>query len=195
MDKLIDIQLPTYWTLWSHTIDNKDWSIESHSKITIIDTVSKFWRLFNNFHKLNYRSYNFYLMKENITPIWEDLKGNVHSTVKPLSLTTYLATLLIPPKDYTPRRMLIPFAGVGSEIIGAMLSGWECIIGIEKEDKYIQIAKKRVDFWKNKKRLYNVQKDIKSVVNKCKKLAISNTTNIENYIRGAKELSGLESVK
>jgi len=75
MDKLIDIQLPTYWTLWSHTIDNKDWSIESHSKITIIDTVSKFWRLFNNFHKLNYRSYNFYLMKENITPIWEDLKN------------------------------------------------------------------------------------------------------------------------
>lgn len=113
-------------------------------------------------------------------PLWEDLKGNIHPTVKPLALVKYLSDLLLPPKEYAPRRILIPFAGVGSEIIGAILSGWEEIIGVEKEDKYIQITNKRISFWKSKKCMYNAQKNIKTVVNKCKRAV--NLLGIENYI-------------
>lgn len=52
-------------------------------------------------------------------------QGNIHSTVKPISLNVWLATLLLPPKEYAPRRILIPFCGTMSEGIGALLAGWE----------------------------------------------------------------------
>ena len=73
--------------------------------------------------------------------------ANIHPTLKPISLIKHLATLLLPPSEYTPRRILIPFAGTGSEMIGAFQAGWECIIGIEKEAEYIEIAKARIDYW------------------------------------------------
>lgn len=53
---------------------------------------------------------------------------NHHPTVKPISLTKYLATLLLPPAGYH-RRILCPFAGSGSEMIGAILAGWDEVIG------------------------------------------------------------------
>jgi len=73
--------------------------------------------------------------------------GNIHSTVKPIELARYLATLLLPPPEYAPRRLLIPFGGVGSEAIGAMLAGWEEIVVIEQSEEYCQIAQARVDWW------------------------------------------------
>lgn len=72
---------------------------------------------------------------------------NGHPTVKPLSLARYLATLLLPPAEYAPRRILIPFAGSGSECIGASLAGWEEVTGIEREQEYIDIARARADHW------------------------------------------------
>lgn len=81
---------------------------------------------------------------------------NNHPTIKPLSLTKYLATLLLPPEGYH-RRILIPFAGVGSEMIGAMQAGWDEIIGIELSEEYIPIAEARLKYWKNKKE-HKVQK-------------------------------------
>jgi hypothetical protein len=73
---------------------------------------------------------------------------NPHPTVKPLKLTQWLATLLLPPAAYAPRRLLIPFAGTASEGIGAMLAGWEEIVMIEQDHGYVDIAKARVDYWK-----------------------------------------------
>ena len=69
---------------------------------------------------------------------------NPHPTVKPIALTTYLARLLLPPERDTPRRILIPFAGTGSEIIGARLAGWDEAIGIELEPEYAAIAEARI---------------------------------------------------
>jgi len=54
---------------------------------------------------------------------------------------------LVPPKEYAPRRLLVPFAGSGSEMIGAHLAGWEEIIGIELEKEYCNIAQARLKFW------------------------------------------------
>lgn len=75
--------------------------------------------------------------------------SNNHPTVKPISLTQYLATLLLPPVEYSPRRILIPFSGSGSEIIGAMLAGWDEIVAVEMEPEYVEIAQARVAWWQN----------------------------------------------
>ena len=70
--------------------------------------------------------------------------GNTHPTVKPLKLTEYLARLILPPKRDTPRRLVVPFAGSGSEIIGARRAGWDEIVGVEIEREYIRIARTRL---------------------------------------------------
>lgn len=73
---------------------------------------------------------------------------NHHPTIKPLALTKYLATLLLPPARYAPnRRIFVPFAGTGSEMIGAMLAGWDEIIGVELETDHVTIAEQRFVFW------------------------------------------------
>jgi site-specific DNA-methyltransferase (adenine-specific) len=73
--------------------------------------------------------------------------SNIHPTVKPIDLTRYLATLLLPPAEYAPRRILVPFAGVGSEMIGAMLAGWDEITGVEMSEDYLPITRQRLEWW------------------------------------------------
>jgi len=75
---------------------------------------------------------------------------NPHPTVKPIDLTRWLATLLLPPSEYLPRRILVPFAGSGAEMIGAHLAGWEEVVGIEREAEYVEIAEARIDHWCNR---------------------------------------------
>lgn len=77
----------------------------------------------------------------------ETLRYNVHPTVKPLDLCRYLATLLLPPRAYAPRRLLVPFAGTGSEMIGAYRAGWDCIVGVEMTPEYVQIGRARLEHW------------------------------------------------
>lgn len=89
---------------------------------------------------------------------WDETKGhriakpclNHHPTVKPLSLIRWLATLLLPPAEYAPRRILVPFGGVCSEALGAMLAGWEEIAVIEKEAEYAEIGESRMRWWSAK---------------------------------------------
>jgi site-specific DNA-methyltransferase (adenine-specific) len=69
---------------------------------------------------------------------------NFHSTVKPLALTKYLATLIKPP---TGGRLLVPFSGSGSEMIGALQAGWEYVEGVELTEEYIPIAEARIKYW------------------------------------------------
>lgn len=72
---------------------------------------------------------------------------NSHPTCKPLTLNRYLATLLLAPPEYAPRRILIPFAGVASEMIGALLAGFEEIVGIEMDAGYCKIGEARMKYW------------------------------------------------
>lgn len=80
----------------------------------------------------------------------ETTRRNIHPTIKPISLSRYLATLLLPPAAYGPRRLLIPFSGAGSECIGAMLAGWEEITGVELEAEHVAIANARLAYWKQR---------------------------------------------
>jgi hypothetical protein len=63
------------------------------------------------------------------------------------------SALLLPPKEYAPRRILVPFSGVASEMVGCGLAGWEQIVGVEfdTENGYIDIAERRLDHWLRKK--------------------------------------------
>lgn len=72
--------------------------------------------------------------------------SNFHPTVKPLSLTKYLATLIKPP---TGGRLLVPFSGSGSEMIGALQAGWEYVEGVELTEEYIPISEARIKYWTN----------------------------------------------
>lgn len=74
---------------------------------------------------------------------------NIHPTLKPIQLAKYLATLLLPPAQYSPRRLFVPFSGVASEMIGGCLAGWDEVVGIEfdKENGYVGIAEKRLQYW------------------------------------------------
>jgi site-specific DNA-methyltransferase (adenine-specific) len=77
-------------------------------------------------------------------------RRNTHSTVKPLSLTRYLASMLLPPVAYAPRRLLCAFAGVGSEVIGALLAGWDEVVGVELLPEHVAIANARIAYWQQR---------------------------------------------
>lgn len=73
----------------------------------------------------------------------------LHPTMKPLALATYLARLLLPPprSDGEPRRLLVPFSGVGSEVIGALRAGWDEVVAIELDadgDGWIEKSARRI---------------------------------------------------
>lgn len=91
----------------------------------------------------------FYAAKAYKTEKHAGLDGrNPHPTVKPLELIKYLATLILPPKrDNEPRRLLVPFAGSGSEMIGAMLAGWESVTGVEMSPEFADVATRRFAWW------------------------------------------------
>ena len=73
---------------------------------------------------------------------------NSHPTVKPIALTEYLARLIRPPEAYLDDAViLIPFAGTGSEIIGAIKAGWRNWLGIEISEEYAEIARARIAYW------------------------------------------------
>lgn len=77
----------------------------------------------------------------------ETPRRNVHPTVKPVDLARYLAGLILPPELSETRTLLVPFSGSGSEMIGAMLAGWDRVIGVEQVRGYALIARDRLRWW------------------------------------------------
>ena len=73
------------------------------------------------------------------------VEANIHPTVKPLALARYLARLILPPIQ--DARMVVPFCGSGSEVIGALQAGWSHVDGIDSWDVAVDIARSRVAHW------------------------------------------------
>lgn len=69
---------------------------------------------------------------------------NDHPTVKPVELIRYFAKMILPPARETPRRILVPYSGSGSEMIACMQAGWDEVVGIEMDERFIEIAKARI---------------------------------------------------
>lgn len=75
---------------------------------------------------------------------------NFHPCVKPVALTEWLARLILPPDREEQRKILVPYCGSGSEMIGAMLAGWDEVVGIEREKRYIEVARVRLHCWRER---------------------------------------------
>lgn len=86
---------------------------------------------------------------------------NKHPTVKPLTLVKYICVILLPPKEYAPRRLLVPFAGSGSEAIGALLAGWDEIVLVEMQERHCEVARDRLIWWRDAMTRYGTEpKDV-----------------------------------
>ena len=62
------------WNLWFHSSNNNNWTLDSYIKLYTINNISSFWNIFN--YHYNLLNGMFFLMKENINPIYED-KHNI----------------------------------------------------------------------------------------------------------------------
>lgn len=78
---------------------------------------------------------------------------NSHPTVKPIALFEWLIKLV----TREGQIILDPFLGSGTTAIAAHKAGRKCI-GIEKEDEYLEIAKRRIDYWKSQPRQLELKK-------------------------------------
>lgn len=73
---------------------------------------------------------------------------NTHPTLKPLRLCEWLARLVRQPgRKGEHLRIVVPFSGAGSEVIGALWAGWQEVVGIEREKEYVRISRRRVPKW------------------------------------------------
>jgi len=72
-------------------------------------------------------------------------RANHHPTVKPLQLMQYMIRLITPPGG----TVLDPFMGSGSTGAACMLEGVQ-FIGIDITPEYIEIAEKRISYWKQR---------------------------------------------
>lgn len=95
------------WNVWYHHIKD-NWKISGYRKIYNITNIQNFWELYNNWNKLGgILSKQFFIMKNNITPLWEDkmninggcwsLKININLAEK---LWEYLSILLVSENIY-----------------------------------------------------------------------------------------------
>ena len=73
-------KLENNWTLWYHDPDDKRWSIESYKKVGYITTLEEFLTYYDSID--SFISGMFFLMKDDIPPIWEDpinINGGIYS--------------------------------------------------------------------------------------------------------------------
>jgi site-specific DNA-methyltransferase (adenine-specific) len=101
--------------------------------------------LFNNeaIKGLKEQSRFFYTAKSTPAERSAGLKKNIHPTVKPIEIMRYLCRLITPPNGL----ILEPFLGSGTTAIAAHKENFR-IIGVEREQEYVEIAKARLEYWR-----------------------------------------------
>jgi hypothetical protein len=63
------------WIIWRHVISNTNWKLDSFDKLFEINSIYDFWCFFANLENINFRNNTIYIMRDNITPLWEDPKN------------------------------------------------------------------------------------------------------------------------
>jgi DNA modification methylase len=71
---------------------------------------------------------------------------NTHPTLKPIVLNEKVLKLFKTPND---QRIIYPFGGAGSEIIGGLRAGFTNWSACELSPEYVEIAKARIEYWTN----------------------------------------------
>ena len=72
MNNINKYDLNTNWVLWCHSLTNNNWNTDSYNKIFNINNLYDYYSFIKNIDKNNYNDSMFFLMRENILPIWED---------------------------------------------------------------------------------------------------------------------------
>jgi len=72
MDEEIDYPLNTEWNLWYHSIKDNNWTKESYEKIYTLKNIYDYKTLEELFHKNYLQNSMFFLMRNDIYPLWED---------------------------------------------------------------------------------------------------------------------------
>jgi hypothetical protein len=63
------------WNIWYHH-EKDNWSIDGYKNIYTINNACNFWKLYNNWDSIGgILSKHFFIMKNNIKPLWEDIKN------------------------------------------------------------------------------------------------------------------------
>ena len=88
-----------------------------------------------------------------------NVQKNNHPTLKPISLSYRILKLFKSPNE---QKIIYPFAGVQSEVIGGYKAGFTDYVGCELSEEYVNIGNARFDYWKNK----TFDKKGKSIQNK-----------------------------
>jgi DNA modification methylase len=93
-----------------------------------------------------------------------EMLSNTHPTLKPISLSYRILKLFKSPND---QKIIYPFAGVQSEVIGGYKAGFTDYVGCELSDEYVNIGNARFEHWKNKpfdkKGKLEKSKDVKKI--------------------------------
>ena len=80
MNSNIDHKLNDTWTIWYHSLRNKNWSKSSYINCGELKTIKDLWSYLNNVHDL--KQGMFFLMRKGIFPKWEEpenVKGGAWS--------------------------------------------------------------------------------------------------------------------
>ena len=68
----METEFQNNWTVWYHN-SKDDWTINGYKKLYTIKTIEDYWKLYNNWEQLGtINNKHFFIMKNDITPIWED---------------------------------------------------------------------------------------------------------------------------
>jgi len=67
-----EYELNNKWTLWCHSLTNNNWDVGSYNKIYELENIYDYKSLIDFVTLNDYYNSMFFLMRENILPIWED---------------------------------------------------------------------------------------------------------------------------
>jgi hypothetical protein len=68
-------RLNSSWTLWYHNPNDSNWDMSSYNKVMEVNSLETFWNMFTILKTSHFQNGMFFLMKNNIKPMWEDKKN------------------------------------------------------------------------------------------------------------------------
>ena len=78
-ETIVTEPLTDNWVLWFHRVDDDKWDLSSYTELCTLTDLEDFHGMFNTFFNMNDKmtanAGMFFLMREGITPMWEDKRN------------------------------------------------------------------------------------------------------------------------
>lgn len=142
--------LNSTWKLYIHNLTEKDWSLDSYKYVCSFKTIEDFWNFFNNY--TDFRNFNFYIMRENIKPVYEDEENK----------NGYSYSYIIPGRKVTETFVDILVKMVSENLLDEKNAYEICGVSLTPKPKGISILK----VWlKNKDNVLNLRTNNENLIN------------------------------